>query len=93
MSAVLHASAPGSVPSREAGQTSPGRSGTPEDCFANISPRERRRRLAAGVVQFVISLVILAALLATGVDRWWRLPLLLLFWGAATGFFQWRDKT
>jgi len=35
----------------------------------------------------------LAALIATGADRGWRLTLLLLFWGAASGFFQWRDKT
>jgi hypothetical protein len=66
---------------------------SPEVCIANISPRERRRRLTSGVVMFVVSVAILLALLATGVDRWWRLPLLLLFWGAATGFFQWRDKT
>jgi hypothetical protein len=30
---------------------------------------------------------------ATGVSRWWRLPLSFLFMGAASGFFQWRDKT
>jgi hypothetical protein len=62
-------------------------------CIANISPRERRKRLASGVIMFAVSLAILLALLATGVDRWWRLPLLLLFWGAAAGFFQWKDKT
>ena len=64
-----------------------------EVCIANISPRERRKRLAAGVIMFVISLGVLAALIATGADRWWRLALLPLFWGAASGFFQWRDKT
>jgi fatty acid desaturase len=62
-------------------------------CIANISPRERRKRLTSGVILFVVSLVVLLALVATGVDRWWRLPLFLLFWGAAVGFFQWRDKT
>ena len=64
-----------------------------EVCIANISPSERRRRLTSGVIMFVISLAILTALLAAGVDRWWRLPLVLLFWGAAAGFFQWKDKT
>ena len=64
-----------------------------ENCIANISPRERRKRLAAGVIQFVITLAIQAALIALGVDRWWRLPLMFMFWGAASGFFQWRDKT
>lgn len=62
-------------------------------CTPNISPRERRKRLAAGAIQFVISLVILAALLASDASRWWRLPLFLVFWGAAVGYFQWRDKT
>jgi hypothetical protein len=64
-----------------------------EDCVANIGPRERRKRLAAGVVQLGIGLAALAALVATGAARRWRLPLLLAFWGAAAGLFQWRDKT
>ncbi len=64
-----------------------------EVCIANISPRERRKRLVGGLIQFVVALAILAALIATGADRVWRLGLLFLFWGAATGFFQWQDKT
>jgi hypothetical protein len=62
-------------------------------CIPNISTHERRRRLAAGVVYFVIGLGILAALMAFGVDRWWRLPLWLVFSGSASLFFQWRDHT
>ena len=62
-------------------------------CIANISRRERRKRLMSGVVQFAAAIAILAALVVTGVDRWWRLPLFLLFAGATAGFFQWRDKT
>jgi hypothetical protein len=62
-------------------------------CIPNISAGERRKRLAGGVIQFVIGLGILAALMAFGVDRWWRLALLLVFWGSASGFFQWRDRT
>jgi hypothetical protein len=62
-------------------------------CIPNINTSERRRRLAAGVVEVAIALVILAVLLAFGVSRWWRLALLPVFWGAALGFFQWRDRT
>ena len=64
-----------------------------EVCIANISLKERRRRLVAGVIPFGIGLALLAVLVMSGVDRWWRLPLLLLFAAAASGFFQWRDKT
>jgi hypothetical protein len=64
-----------------------------EVCIANISLKERRKRLAAGAIQFAVGLIILAALLAAGADRWWRIVLFLMFWGAAAGFFQWRDKT
>ncbi|MFN8384240.1 MAG: hypothetical protein U0V02_20050 [Anaerolineales bacterium] len=67
--------------------------GVYEVCIANISPKERRKRLNFGITQFVISLVILAVLMFLGVDKLWRLPLFLLFGAAAAGFFQWRDKT
>jgi fatty acid desaturase len=74
-------------------QTLPSDSQSSELCIPNISLAERRKRLAAGGIQFAVALIILAALIATGVDRWWRLLLFLIFWGAASGFFQWRDKT
>lgn len=64
-----------------------------EVCIPNISPRERRKRLNAGLIQLAFNLVVLAVLLVRGANRWWRLPLFLGFWGAAIGFFQWRDKT
>ena len=64
-----------------------------EVCIANISPRERRKRLVFGMLPLLIGLAILALLIATGVGRWWRLLLLPLFWAAAVGFFQWRDQT
>ncbi len=64
-----------------------------EVCIANISPRERLKRLIGGVIPFVIGLAILAWLLAIHADRLWRVPLFFLFAGAAVGFFQWRDKT
>ncbi|MGE5072556.1 MAG: hypothetical protein ACM3MF_03940 [Anaerolineae bacterium] len=62
-------------------------------CVANISPRERLKRLIGGVIPFLISIAILSWLLAIHADRWWRLPLFFLFAGATVGFFQWRDKT
>ena len=82
---------PGS--SQDAGQTPTGGSEMGEECVPNINSRERRKRLAGGVIAFVISLAVLAVLMTTGADRWWRLALLPLFWGAASGFFQWRDRT
>jgi hypothetical protein len=78
---------PGPLPGKDHG------SADREVCISNISPRERTKRLIAGVIPFVLALGILAWQLSSGVDRLWRLPLFLLFVAAATGFFQWRDKT
>lgn len=64
-----------------------------EVCISNISPAERRKRLLGGVAGMVIALVVLSVLIAIGADRLWRLPLFLLFFSAANGYFQWRDKT
>jgi hypothetical protein len=64
-----------------------------ETCIPNISLRERRKRLMSGVILLLVSLAVLAALIALGTVRWWRIALFPLFWGAAVGFFQWRDKT
>ncbi len=67
--------------------------GVYEVCIANISPVERKKRLRFGIIQFAVSLFILAVLLLLGVDKVWRLPLFFMFGAAAAGFFQWRDKT
>lgn len=67
--------------------------GTYQVCLANISPAERRKRLRFGIIQFVISLVILGAMLYFDIPKLWRLTLVLPFAAAAAGFFQWRDKT
>jgi hypothetical protein len=66
---------------------------TEEVCVANISLIERQKRLRFGITQFVITLAVLGLMLAFGVDRLWRLPLLFLFWASAVGYFQARDKT
>jgi hypothetical protein len=62
-------------------------------CIPNISTRERRRRLISGGVILVIGLVVWAALLLSALSPWWRLGLFPFFAAAASGFFQWRDKT
>lgn len=64
-----------------------------EVCIANISPRERKMRMSFGIVQFVIGVVVLAALVAFDANPLWRLSLLFLFGAAATGYFQAKDKT
>jgi hypothetical protein len=64
-----------------------------EVCIANISPLEQQKRLRFGIRQFVTTLVILGILLALDVNPLWRLPLLFMFWAAAVGYFQARDKT
>lgn len=62
-------------------------------CIPNINRVERRKRLTAGIVALVVALVALLVLLSIDVSPWWRLALLPLFWGAASGYFQWRDET
>jgi prepilin-type N-terminal cleavage/methylation domain-containing protein len=62
-------------------------------CTPNINTAERRKRLTFGLIELLISLVILGVLLTFGVSRWWRLALLPFFLGSASGFFQWRDHT
>jgi hypothetical protein len=64
-----------------------------EVCIANISPLERQLRLRFGIRQFIFTLVVLAVLIVFHLNPLWRLPLLFMFWAAATGYFQARDKT
>ena len=64
-----------------------------EVCVANISPLERRKRLIFGILQFGLALLILGALIVLDLNPLWRLPLLLMFWASAVGYFQARDKT
>src|SRR5258706_7071046 len=93
MLAVSQASLMGSGSTRDAaGPTPAGGSEAGDVCIPNISQRERRKRLIAGVIQFAIGLAILAVLIAIGANRWWRLPLVLMVLGAGGGFFQWRDR-
>lgn len=64
-----------------------------EVCLANISPLERRKRLRFAAQQFVITLVILAVMIALHFDPLWRLFLQILFSASVVSYFQARDKT
>ncbi len=66
---------------------------SPPACVPNIGRAERRKRMTFGVVLFTIASLAAAALVLMGVDRLWRLPLLLPLWAGAIGVFQAREKT
>jgi hypothetical protein len=62
-------------------------------CIPNINTEERRSRLRFGIVQLVITLIILTVMIITGISPLWRLLLFPFFSAAASGYFQWRDYT
>lgn len=62
-------------------------------CVPNIGPRERRKRLSAGVVYCGVAIVAFVIMMATGTPRGYRLLLFLPFWGAGAGVFQYLEKT
>jgi uncharacterized membrane protein HdeD (DUF308 family) len=64
-----------------------------QECIANISEEERLKRLIPGITGMVLAVIILGIMMATGVDRFWRIGLFFLFAGAASGIFQARDRT
>jgi hypothetical protein len=64
-----------------------------QECIANISTAERRKRLIPAIVEMVLATIILGVMMATGVDRLWRLGLFILFAAATSGYFQFRDHT
>ena len=62
-------------------------------CIANISPKERQKRMRFGIIQLVITFIIFAAMLYFGADKLWRLPLFAMFSSGAVSIFQALDKT
>jgi len=65
----------------------------PSNRVANIGAGGRRKRLMFGLVVLGVGAVIAAMLVVVGAPRIWRLPLILVFYVAALGVFQARDKT
>jgi MFS family permease len=65
----------------------------PSNRVANIGAGGRRKRLMFGMVAFGVGAVIAALLVAVDAPRVWRLPLFVVFYVAALGIFQARDKT
>ena len=59
----------------------------------NIGTAERRKRLVFGIVAFGAGVVIAVLLVVARAPLVWRLPLFLVFYAGALGFFQARDKT
>lgn len=72
---------------------SEGEEGSYDVCIANISPKERRKRLNYGIGQFIFGFLLLAFLLLSGTDKVWRLPLFIVFASGAVSAFQSFDKT
>jgi hypothetical protein len=67
--------------------------GTNEVCIANISPKERKKRLDFAIQYFIFTILVLAVLLFFDVHPLWRLPLFGMFAASTSSYFQWRDKT
>jgi uncharacterized membrane protein len=65
----------------------------PANRIANIGAGGRRKRLMFGIVSLAVGAVIAVLLVAIGAPRIWRLPLIFVFYVAALGIFQARDKT
>ena len=60
---------------------------------ANIGPKGRRRRALMGVATLAVGVVALVVSLMSGVDRGWRVALVVPFWAGALGLSQARDHT
>jgi hypothetical protein len=65
----------------------------PSNRIANIGAGGRRQRLIFGLVALGVGAVIAVLLVAIAAPRIWRVPLFLVFYVAALGIFQARDKT
>lgn len=70
-----------------------GDEGANEVCIANISPKERKKRLDFAIRNFAFTLILLIPLIYFDVNPLWRLALFLPLAASTSSFFQWRDKT
>ena len=64
-----------------------------EVCIANISPKERKKRVRFAVRQLATTLFVLGVLVVLDVDPLWRLLLFFMFSAATTSYIQALDKT
>jgi hypothetical protein len=61
--------------------------------FANIGPREIRKRLIMGVIMLALGLVLAVIFTHAGVSRGWYAALLMPFWMGTLAISQARKKT
>ena len=64
-----------------------------EVCIPNIGPKERQKRLFAGVTGLTAGVVLFVIIQTFSWPLWTNLLTLPLFLFAGIGFFQWKDKT
>lgn len=64
-----------------------------EVCIPNISPKERKKREQFAIQNLIFTLIVLGALVVSGVNPLWRLGLFFMFSAATTSYFQSLDKT
>ncbi|MFQ5778847.1 MAG: hypothetical protein ACE5IP_12650 [Terriglobia bacterium] len=62
-------------------------------CVPNIGSKEIRKRLRRAMVVLAVGVGVAAVMILAGVERGWRLALLVPFWLAALDYFQAREKT
>ncbi len=62
-------------------------------CPIHIGPKQRRRRLIAGILMFIVSSAIAIFLLSSGLSRVRRLFLFFPFYLSMLGFLQAKAKT
>ena len=62
-------------------------------CIPNIGPKQQRRRLLLGAVSLAAAVAAAAAFAAAGAGIAARALVALPLYGAALGFFQFREKT
>ena len=65
----------------------------PTVCLINIGPKESRKRLVMGAGALAAGLILAALFILGGVERKWRMILLIPFWMGALGFFQAQRRT
>jgi hypothetical protein len=58
----------------------------------NIGPAQQRRRLLLGIASLLLAVVLVAAVVALDLPRWTLLTATFPLYGAAMGYFQYRER-